>query len=742
MDELQITVETNNVSIVCVTETWFKEYMDIHSLTMEGFCLERKDRNNGRGGGVACYIRNDINYKRLVDMEDAELEVIWFKIMPKKMPRKCTCILLACIYFTQQTVFLQMRDHIITCVDTVIRSHPECGVIITGDFNQLQDNFLRTHYRFVQVVEVVTRGQATLDKIWTNMVEVYTPPVTISELGTSDHSMVLWEPKCSKYVDTGKLIYVTVRCMGPKEKETFAMALSAIKWEPLYILETCEEQYAYYQTIIDKLMQMCFPTKVVSRHTSDKPWITDSFRTLVRKRQRAHMSGDIDQARILRNKVNHTASKLRHAFYQTHIASLTEAGSHDWWKHMKTIMGHKTSGKSSMQGVADKIANGDYGILADRMNDFLISVSDKLPRLKNDNTVFMVNGELPDQYVIPVMKTFEALCNVKVRKATGPDNIPAWLLKNHAEVLAPPLTAIFNNSLREGVVPIEWKTANVIPLPKRNPPVSIEKDIRPISLTPIAAKVFESIVMKWIDEKMDGKIDNKQFGGISGTSTTDVLLEMVNKWYEATDNLDSYVRVVMLDFSKAFDLINHCLLIEKLQLYDLPEHIIRWMAAFLLDRNQRVKIGKHYSQSGLPNGGVPQGTLSGPKCFLVYINDLETPVHLYKYVDDSTLFEVCERNGVSLMQESVDIASKWTEENYMKLSNEKSKEMIISFAKNGNFRHTIPNIKIDGIDVEQVDHAKLLGVTISHDLSWNKHVENIVKKAGKRLYMMYQLKRA
>ena len=160
-------------------------------------------------------------------------------------------------------------------------------------------------------------------------------------------------------------------------------------------------------------------------------------------------------------------------------------------------------------------------------------------------------------------------------------------------------------------------------------------------------------------------------------------------------------------------------------------------------RNQRVNIGKHYSQSGLPNGGVPQGTLSGPKCVLVYINDLETPVHLYKYVDDSTLFEVCERNGVSLMQESVDIASKWTEENYMKLNNEKSKEIIISFAKNGNFRHTIPNnIKIDGIDVEHVDHAKLIGVTISPDLSWNKHVENIVKKAGKRLYMMYQLKRA
>ena len=113
---------------------------------------------------------------------------------------------------------------------------------------------------------------------------------------------------------------------------------------------------------------------------------------------------------------------------------------------------------------------------------------------------------------------------------------------------------------------------------------------------------------------------------------------------------------------------------------------------------------------------------------MVYINDLETPVHLYKYVDDSTLFEVCERNGVSLMQESVDIAANWTDENYMKLNKEKSKEMIITFTKNGNFRNTISNIKIDGIDVEQVDNDTLLGVTISHDLSWDKHVENIVKK--------------
>ena len=216
--------------------------------------------------------------------------------------------------------------------------------------------------------------------------------------------------------------------------------------------------------------------------------------------------------------------------------------------------------------------------------------------------------------------------------------------------------------------------------------------------------------MKWVDETIEGEIDAKQFGGISGTSTTDVLVELVHMWYKATDKLNSSVRVVMLDFSKAFDLINHHLLLDKLQSYGLPAHILRWMATFLLDSAQRVKIGNEYSHSGHPNGGVPQGTLSGPKCFLVYINDLRTTVPLYKYVDDSMLFEICDRNDVSVIQESVDIAARWTEQNDMKINSEKSKEIIISFAQDGNFRSTIPNIKIDC-------HAKLLGVTISQDLT-------------------------
>ena len=106
---------------------------------------------------------------------------------------------------------------------------------------------------------------------------------------------------------------------------------------------------------------------------------------------------------------------------------------------------------------------------------------------------------------------------------------------------------------------------------------------------------------------------------MAGTCTTDVLVEMLQKWYEATDVTGNFVRVLFLDYRKALDLINYDILIDTLITMELLANLVRWMAAFLLDREQRVKIGDAVSRPGYPNGGVPQGTLSGPKHFLVYI---------------------------------------------------------------------------------------------------------------------------
>ena len=149
-------------------------------------------------------------------------------------------------------------------------------------------------------MNVGTRGNAVLDKIWTNIKNVYMHPVTIAELGTSDHNMVLLKPIEKVPGSTGSVTRVLIRCTGEKEKATFSRALSLINWEPLFRLDTCEEQYVYHQTMIECLMDTCFPYKHETRHTTDKPWVTDGFRLMVRKRQRAHMSRNVYIERILR----------------------------------------------------------------------------------------------------------------------------------------------------------------------------------------------------------------------------------------------------------------------------------------------------------------------------------------------------------------------------------------------------------------------------------------------------------
>ena len=123
--------------------------------------------------------------------------------------------------------------------------------------------------------------------------------------------MVLLKPSSKMTLDTGNMTRMHVKSMGTKEKATFQLALSLIKWEPLYRLNACNEKYVYYQTVIDKLIELCFSSKVLTRHTGDKPWITDGYRLLIRKRQRAHMKGDIIEARYLRNRAT---AKLKFEF--------------------------------------------------------------------------------------------------------------------------------------------------------------------------------------------------------------------------------------------------------------------------------------------------------------------------------------------------------------------------------------------------------------------------------------------
>lgn len=165
------------------------------------------------------------------------------------------------------------------------------------------------------------------------------------------------------------------------------------------------------------------------------------------------------------------------------------------------------------------------------------------------------------------------------------------------------------------------------------------------------------------------------------------------------------------------------------------------MSSFLCQRNQRVKIGNDISTWSVLNAGVPQGTLLGPVCFLLHINDLKTSCDTYKYVDDSTAWEVCSGKniGASKIQKAANDAIEWSDKNNMKLNCDKTKEILVDFRRK---KQPVPKITMCDVEIERVKSTKLLGVLISENLKWDDHVDYICQKGSKRIYFISVLKRS
>ena len=317
---------------------------------------------------------------------------------------------------------------------------------------------------------------------------------------------------------------------------------------------------------------------------------------------------------------------------------------------------------------------------------------------------------------ISAFSIFRKLCSINPAKAQGPDGIPGWLLKENADLLKPSIMDIMNASLREGSLPLSWKEADIVPVPKQRPIQDINKHLRPISLTPILSKIAEDyIVHEFVIPAVLKKIDKRQYGTIPKSCTTHALVSMIHNWHVSSDGNSAVIRVVLFDFRKAFDLIDHNILVRKLLDYDIPNHILCWIVDFLSDRRQKVKLAEDcFSEWRYIPAGVPQGTKLGPWLFLIMINDLNAgEAEMWKYVDDTTISEVIAKGQESCIQQMVDDLAIQARDEGFQLNERKCKELRISFAKNEpEFDPTWVNRQT----LETVKSIKLLGRNISSDL--------------------------
>ena len=177
-------------------------------------------------------------------------------------------------------------------------------------------------------------------------------------------------------------------------------------------------------------------------------------------------------------------------------------------------------------------------------------------------------------YIIDSETAYKSKINV--RKAIGPDDIPSWMLRDHALTLAHPNSTMFHASISEGYLPVIWSFAIGIPIPKVSQLRIISKDLSPISSTFVLSKQLEKTVGGWMLDYIVDRLDMNQYGGLRGLSTTHALVDMVHTWLlTAEERKDSHV--VLLDYRRAFDHVDHTVLVTKCKRYDLTNFIIRWL---------------------------------------------------------------------------------------------------------------------------------------------------------------------
>ena len=319
-----------------------------------------------------------------------------------------------------------------------------------------------------------------------------------------------------------------------------------------------------------------------------------------------------------------------------------------------------------------------------------------------------------------------------------------------ASVISPSLAKLFNLCLNTETFPRIWKTAKVIPLYKDGEKADPD-NYRPISILPILSKIIERHIHNFLTKELQAKnlIYHLQSGFRKSYSTETALIKVVDQLLMGLDK-DKVSGLLFGDFRKAFDLVNHQLLLKKLQSYGLSEKAIKWFQSYLLDRHQYVAVNGVTSSMTSIKCGLPQGTVLGPLLFILFINDLPKSIINSStdiFTDDTTLTKSSHYSDVSILrrnlQEDVSRLNIWYNKNSMVLSHTKTKTMLVTGKRLGkklNKEDKSINIYLNDKQIEQVSSQKLLGIIIDDKVTFTKHIDKLSCKLAQRIALLKNIR--
>ncbi|GAA6109013.1 uncharacterized protein LOC113663549 isoform X1, partial [Tachysurus ichikawai] len=404
-----------------------------------------------------------------------------------------------------------------------------------------------------------------------------------------------------------------------------------------------EEYTSAVTSYIGKCIDDVTVSKTITTRSNQKPWMTANVRTLLRTRDLAFRTGDRAALRTAMAKLSRAIREAKRAHAQTIHSHFQDSGdTRRMWLGIQAITNYKT---------ASPACDSDAS-LPDALNDFYARFE-----VQNKVTARKTIPPTDDQVLcLSTADVRRSLCRVNPRKAAGPDNIPGRVLRECAEPLADVFTDIFNISLSSAVVPTCLKTTTIVPIRKKKSTVSCLNDYRPVALTPIVMKCFQKLVMRHIKTQLPPSLDPQQFAYHPNHSTDDAIATALHLALTHLDNKDTYVRMLFIDFSSAFNTIIPQHLIGKLSLLGLNTSLCNWILDFLTGRPQSVRIGNSISNTTTLNTGAPQGCVLSPLLFTLLTHDcaaMHRSIHIIKFADDMTVVGLISKNDESAYREEV-----------------------------------------------------------------------------------------